>query len=151
MDRIFMEDKCFHWATLRFSHSNSSNTVVKYPFTSSIRHMTWYNESNRVGQFFTSFFPASCIRRSVALHGDYFLHNSQCTLYCSAIIMLVQFQKPSQQIATYVQSNLNASNRQMHLGDLSHISKLSTLEIAPLPFYPAYLLDLEIIPRFLLM
>ena len=45
--------------------------------------------------------------------------------------MLVQFQK-TQPIATYVQNNLNASNRQMLLGDLSHIiiSKLSTSELA---------------------
>ena len=66
---------------------------------------------------------------------------------------LVQFQKPSQPIATYVRSNLNASNRQIPLGNLSHIiSKLSTTELAPFPFYPVHhLIDLEIIPRFLLV
>ena len=45
--------------------------------------------------------------------------------------MLVQFQQPSQPIAMYVQSNLNASNRQMLRGDLSHIYQLSNSELTP--------------------
>ena len=59
--------------------------------------------------------------------------------------MLVQFEKPSQPIATYVQSNLNTSNRPMLLPDLSHITSISFL------LATHFLLDLKIIPHFLLV
>ena len=50
-------------------------------------------------------------------------------------------QKPSQPIATYVQSNLNASNWQMLLGDLSHIYQKYLLQNSPL-FYFIQLISL---------
>ena len=48
--------------------------------------MTRNNESHRFGHFFTNFFSANCIRRSVALPWlVYLLHSGQCAFYCSAI------------------------------------------------------------------
>ena len=81
---VSMEDNYFHWATLRFS-PNSSNTVVKCSSTSSIRHMTRNNESHRVGHFFTGFFPASCIRCTVALHDLFTFFTIASTLFTLAI------------------------------------------------------------------
>ena len=73
-------------STLRFSHSNSSNTVVKC----SLKHMTRNNEFHPVGQYFNDFFPASCIRRSVALHDLFTLFTIANTLFI-LLYMLVQF------------------------------------------------------------
>ena len=99
-------------------------------FTSSICHMTWNNESIRVRQYFTNFYPASCIRRSVARHGDYFLHNSQCTLYCSAIIMLVQFRTLHNQLQHMYKAPERFQPTNASWWSFSHIYKLSTSEIA---------------------
>ena len=83
-----------------FSYTNSSNTVVKCSSTSSIRRKTRNNKSHGVGQFLTIFFAASCIRRSVALHG---LFTSQKPMHSLLFgYMLLQFEKHSQPIATYV-------------------------------------------------
>ena len=70
-------------ATLRLSHTNSSNTVVKCSFTSSIRRMT-RNKFHLLDQFFTSFFHLA-VSGALLLYMTCFLHNSQCTPYCSAI------------------------------------------------------------------
>ena len=97
---VSMEEKYFHWATLRFSHCNSANTVVKCSFTPTIRHMTRINKCHRVGLFFTGFssklYQALCFSTWLICT----LHNSQCTILLIGY-MLVQFQKPS---PTYVQS-----------------------------------------------
>ena len=44
--------------------SNTSNTVVKCFFTSSIQHMTSNNESHQVGHFFTNYMLGTKTRTS---------------------------------------------------------------------------------------
>ena len=119
-----MENKCFHWATLRFSQSNSS---IKCSLT------LWLKIMNPIGlgSFLLAFFQLA-VSGALMLYDLFTFFTIANALYYSAI-MLVQFQKTSQPTETYIQSNLNASNRQFLFGDLSHIiiSKLSTSELAP--------------------
>ena len=82
----FYEDKCFHWATLRFYHSNSSITELLSALLLQAFDI-WLEITNLIGLgiFFTSFFQLSVQALFCSTWLVRFLHNSQCTLYCSAI------------------------------------------------------------------
>ena len=116
---------CFYGRrqTLPLSHVEV-NTVVNFSLLHA--YNIWLEITDPIGFYWL--FPASCIRHSVALH-DLFTFFAIANALFTLCYMLVQSQKPSQPIATYVQHILNASNRQM-LRDLSHISMLSTSELA---------------------
>ena len=68
--------------------------------------MTRNNESNRVGQFFTRFFPDSCITRSFALHDLFTFFTKANALFTDLLY------------AGAVSKRFQPTNA---IGDLSHI------------------------------
>ena len=122
----FSNVSSFHWATLRFSHSNSSNIVVKCSFF-------WL-------------FPASCISRSVALHDlfDFFtIANALFTHNTGAVWK------------TFT-TNCNTCTKQPERFQPTNASWWSFSHIKVIyfrtsPLFNFILLSLEIIPRFLLV
>ena len=94
-------------------------------------YMTRNNESHWVGQFFTSIFSASCIRRSDALWLVYFLHNSQCTLLFCYYAGAVSKKLHNQLKRIYKAIWTPPTNNFFLVIFLTIISKLSTSELAP--------------------
>ena len=114
--------------------------------------MTTNNESHWVVQFFTTFFPASCIACALLLYMTCLLHNSQWThtvlLYAGAV-----WKTFTTNCNLYKKQPEHLQPTNASWWSFSHISKLSTSKLAPVPFYVAHypLIDLEIIPRFFLV